>query len=215
LPKNDEGEFELILGNRQLISVFVIVVVMLGLFFSMGYIVGRNSAAGGAAIEAARTDKSAAGTQPPNAGTPDASASTDSGAASQPPADAGQAPSETPPSITQPEQPATPPPAKAEKKKDKRKPSPTSEAAAPAEPAHVSGPVAAGQYWQVVATARPDAEIIAEALSKKGFHAILAPAPKDGVFRVLVGPMPDAPTQAQARTNLEAAGFKNPILRKY
>ena len=67
----------------------------------------------------------------------------------------------------------------------------------------------------MVATSRPDAEIIAEALGKKGFHAVLAPAPKDGIFRVLVGPLPDAPTQAQTRTDLEAAGFKNPIMRKY
>ena len=66
----------------------------------------------------------------------------------------------------------------------------------------------------MVATARPDAEIIAETLSKNGFHAILAPAPKEGIFRVLVGPLADAPTQAQTRTSLEAAGFKNPIMRK-
>src|SRR5580692_4748332 len=43
MPKNEEGEFELILGNRQLLSVFFIVVVLLGVFFTMGYIVGRNS----------------------------------------------------------------------------------------------------------------------------------------------------------------------------
>jgi cell division septation protein DedD len=67
----------------------------------------------------------------------------------------------------------------------------------------------------VVATARPDAEIITETLSKKGFHAVMAPAPKEGIFRVLVGPLKDAATQAQARTSLEAAGFKNPIVRKY
>jgi cell division protein FtsN len=79
----------------------------------------------------------------------------------------------------------------------------------------VGGQVAGGQYWQVVATSRPDAEIIAEALAKKGFHAVLAPAPKDGVFRVMVGPLGDSAAQAQTRTNLEAAGFKNPILRKY
>ena len=44
MPKNDEGEFELVLGNRQLLSVFAIVVILLGVFFSMGYVVGRNSA---------------------------------------------------------------------------------------------------------------------------------------------------------------------------
>ena len=43
MPKNEDGEFELILGNRQLLSVFFIVVVLLGVFFTMGYIVGRNS----------------------------------------------------------------------------------------------------------------------------------------------------------------------------
>ena len=43
LPKNEDGEFELILANRQLLSVFFIVVILLGVFFTMGYIVGRNS----------------------------------------------------------------------------------------------------------------------------------------------------------------------------
>ena len=42
MPKNEDGEFELILGNRQLLSVFFIVVVLLGVFFTMGYIVGRT-----------------------------------------------------------------------------------------------------------------------------------------------------------------------------
>ena len=42
MPRNDDGEFELILGNRQLMSVFFIVVILLGVFFAMGYIVGRN-----------------------------------------------------------------------------------------------------------------------------------------------------------------------------
>src|SRR4051812_5543981 len=43
MGKSEDGEFELILGNRQLLSVFFIVVVLLGVFFTMGYIVGRSS----------------------------------------------------------------------------------------------------------------------------------------------------------------------------
>src|ERR1700674_4092780 len=43
MAKNDEGEFELVLGNRQLLSGFFIIVVLFGLFFTMGYIVGRHS----------------------------------------------------------------------------------------------------------------------------------------------------------------------------
>ena len=43
MRKNEDGEFELVLGNRQLLSVFFIVVVLLGVLFAMGYIVGTNS----------------------------------------------------------------------------------------------------------------------------------------------------------------------------
>ena len=53
MPKTEDGEFELILGNRQLLSVFFIVVVLLGVFFTMGYIVGRNSGPG---AEARKTE---------------------------------------------------------------------------------------------------------------------------------------------------------------
>ena len=55
MPKNEDGEFELILANRQLLSVFFIVVVLLGVFFTMGYIVGRNS--GPAQVDVAATHK--------------------------------------------------------------------------------------------------------------------------------------------------------------
>jgi cell division septation protein DedD len=211
LPKNDEGEFELVLGNRQLIWVFLIVVVLLGTFFSMGYVVGRNSSSG--AVDTARTEKPK----------PDKDADSSGGASDEPsdksaPSATDSTPS-TPPEITKPAQsqplaPATrPEPVRT--KEVKPKPSPSPALAAPPVHAAAAGEPSSGQYWQVVATARPDAEIVAEALGKKGFHAILAPAPKDGVFRVLVGPLPDAPTQAQTRTGLESAGFKNPIMRKY
>src|SRR5213083_1384878 len=43
MPRNDEGDFELVLGNRQLLSGFFIVVILFAIFFSMGYIVGRHS----------------------------------------------------------------------------------------------------------------------------------------------------------------------------
>jgi hypothetical protein len=214
LPKNDEGEFELILGNRQLISVFVIVVALLGVFFSMGYIVGRNSSVAGAP-EVARADKSNSDTHAADSA-PDSPSSGESSDASNPSA---TAPDDSPPSSTQPEKPPAAPAAAqhapAPAPEPKPKPFPAREAAPPPERAPLTGQVGVGQYWQVVATSRPDAEIIAEALGKKGFHAVLAPAPKDGVFRVLVGPLGDAPAQAQTRTNLEAAGFKNPIMRKY
>jgi len=231
LPKNDDGEFELVLGNRQLISVFLIVVILLGVFFSMGYIVGRNSSP---ATEAARNEKPKpdADSDTSDGSNPDADGA-NSGANSGNDATTSTATEHTHPQATKPVQttPAQPPPAQTAPAPTPPKPAPVrvqetrpkpSPSPAPA-PVPVRPPVRAaaagepsgGQYWQVVATSRPDAEIIAEALGKKGFHVVLAPAPRDGIFRVLVGPLADASTQAQTRTGLESAGFKNPILRKY
>jgi cell division septation protein DedD len=207
LARNDEGEFELVLGNRQLISVFLIVVILLGVFFSMGYIVGRNSSP----TDAARNSAIAKSVEPPSpvpsAASPQASApvpETKSAPPERVTTHAEQPPTEAPPPKPTPVSPA----------KEKRSPSPPP-APARSERASVTGEPPAGDYWQVVATARPDAEIVAEALGKKGMHAIVAPAPKEGIFRVLVGPLKDSAAQAQTRTDLEAAGFKNPIVRKY
>ena len=209
--KNEDGEFELILGNRQLISVFLIVVILLGVFFSMGYIVGRNSAP---TVAQSGLDSKASTHFPP---APDSNASPapkspEPETAIQEPAPPPRGGTGTRPAREEPSPaPAAPAPSAPAQK---TKASPLSPAA-PSATASLTGDPAPGDYWQVVATARPDAEIITETLSKKGFHTVMAPAPKEGIFRVLVGPLKDAATQAQMRTSLEAAGFKNPIVRKY
>jgi cell division septation protein DedD len=211
LPKNDEGEFELVLGNRQLITVFLVVVVLLGAFFSMGYIVGRNSSP----TDTARNEKPKPDPDDSsNGATPDSGSDATPAAADSSAANDSTTPS-TPPEITKPVQSQPPALAPIKPARAQEKPSPSPPPARAPVHAAAAGEPSSGQYWQVVATSRPDAEIIAEALGKKGFHVVLAPAPKDGIFRVLVGPLADASTQAQTRTGLEAAGFKNPIMRKY
>jgi cell division protein FtsN len=226
LAKSDEGEFELILGNRQLISVFLIVVVLLGVFFSMGYIVGRNSAA--PAAEAAHTGGKSVAAESPTAEPQPASANPPATEKEPPanPLDTVSPPAGPP--TTHPEQPATSKPAPAKPATSKPTPAPVTPVPVTTpkpKPAAVGPPAVglatvtreptAGQYWQVVATSRPDAEIISEALAKKGFHTVVTPASREGIFRVLVGPFQDGAAQAQARTNLEAAGFKHPIIQRY
>jgi cell division protein FtsN len=218
LAKSDEGEFELILGNRQLISVFLIVVVLLGVFFSMGYIVGRNSAA--PAAEAAHNGGKTVAADSPPAETQPSSSNPPASAQDPPATPPEKKPAETKPAASAP---ATTHPEEAAPAPAPVKPAPV--APAKSKPAAVGPPAAglasvtnepaAGQYWQVVATSRPDAEIISEALNKKGFHTLVTPASREGVFRVLVGPFHDGASQAQARTNLEAAGFKNSIIKRY
>jgi cell division protein FtsN len=215
LARNDEGEFELVLGNLQLISVFLIVVILLGVFFSMGYIVGRNSAP--PAIADARTSPPGK----PIVVEPPTRASRDP---DQPATSAAQpAPTEPAAQPTAPEtKPVHNPPA-VEKKEAVRSEPPPTQAPPEKKPEVTSarGAVtavdrpAAGRYWQVVSTSRPEAEIIAGAIAKKGLKSIVAPAPKDGYYRVLVGPLEDPSEIAKTRSELESAGFKNPILQKY
>ena len=43
MRNNETGEFELVVGNRQLLSGFFIVVLLFAVAFAMGYIFGQNS----------------------------------------------------------------------------------------------------------------------------------------------------------------------------
>ena len=38
-----DDEKELVLGNKQLISLFFVIVALCGVFFAMGYMIGRNT----------------------------------------------------------------------------------------------------------------------------------------------------------------------------
>jgi cell division protein FtsN len=207
LARTEEGEFELILGNRQLISVFLIVVILLGVFFSMGYIVGRNSAP--VATEARNTPPAKPIVVEPSR-TPAKEAAKEKD--TDQPASIEPAPQSTPPPPAaekkEPVKPApavTPAPAPAAEKKPAPEPASTSTVEQPP----------AGRYWQVVSTSRHEAEIISGAIAKKGIKTIVTPAPKEGFFRVLVGPLGDAADISKTRADLEAAGFKNPVLAKY
>ena len=204
MPRNEDGEFELLLGNRQLMSVFFIVVILLGVFFAMGYIVGRNSSPVTTPEVASRRPEP----KPVTADIP-----------SSPPQPAtgtrAAAPKET----------AAPREAAALRENDAPKETasqrgPATQPAAPAEPVATAAPAKAssrvatsGQpesgktYLQLSAIDHDAAEIMVELLRKKSFPAIAAEVPeKPGVFRVLVGPVPDADVN-KTRVDLQNASF--------
>ena len=194
MPKNEDGEFELILANRQLLSVFFIVVVLLGVFFTMGYIVGRNS---GPAVEVAAVHKTESKPIVPDATPPpdgSATSSAPSAAASAPTSTQPQREAETPKPELKREEPIAKkePPAKKEKEK----------------PVPASAPPASGQtYLQLVATAKAEADVMVDVLHQKQFKAMAVEIPeKPGLFRVLVGPLPDG-TLNKMKSDLTSAGF--------
>ena len=197
MPRNDDGEFELILGNRQLMSVFFIVVILLGVFFAMGYIVGRNSSPVGAPDVASHRPDS----KPAEADTPSSTRETTKAAPADVPKEADSQPKET----------ASQPKETASQQGPATKPPPPEPAPAPApvktasREATSSEPQSGRPYLQLSAIDHDKAELMVEMLRKKNFPAIAAEIPeKPGVFRVLVGPVSDV---AKTRADLQNASF--------
>jgi len=198
MPVKDEGEFELILGNKQIIAVFVIVLLLMGLFFSIGFLAGRRSASGPETagktpadvpitVDATRQQASAA--EPPPAQEKAESA-------------AGKAAAEPEPSQPQ-QQPQQQP---QEPKKQAQVPSRL----------FVDQPPA-GTYLQAAATQRADAEaMLSYIISKTGLSGYVAPSPKSPeLCRVLIGPLSGNEQIADARSKLSTLGVANAFPVKY
>jgi cell division septation protein DedD len=212
MPKNEDGEFELILGNKQLLSVFFIVVILLGVFFTMGYLVGRHSSPVAPTETAQNEPKPAApdtSTKPgPASGQPAASATTTATAAPS------STPASTTPAIDNTKPTTAPPPPPPAPKETAPAPAPAAASPVPDEPAPNHW------YLQVSAVARNEAQVEVEVLGKRGFHAIYVQIPDHpAIYRVLVGPYAAGDTGAvnQARADLQKVGLKgyDAILRKY
>jgi len=219
VAKNEDGEFELILGNKQLLGMFFVVVVLLGVFFVMGYVVGRNSAplTNAEPSTARRTDGKPLVVDSPAPPSPDAS---------KPAEAAAQKPVET-----KPELPKTESPKPETVKSEPIKPStsrsepavPKRDAAkaeklrpvTPVNPAQSNAPVAGQTYLQLVATTKHDADGTVEVLRKNGFPSLDAEVPeKPGTFRVLVGPLAPGDLN-KIKADLQSKGFPgNNAIRK-
>ena len=205
-----DGEYELVLGNRQLLSAFFIIVILFGVFFTMGYVVGRNSAPAVAASLAPVTTatnqrpESASPAAVPHAPSPAPAPVQETKESKEPPAEVKSvAPAKT----------ETPP---ASREAPRERPAPAVHE--PAAPAGASGAVAVtpgpgNMYLQVAAAAQPQAGVVVDTLKQKGFPAILAQGPNPALFRVVVGPYPDTATLGKAKADLENAGF-HPLVRK-
>src|SRR6185312_11742731 len=97
MRNNETGEFELVVGNKQLLSGFFIVVLLFAVAFAMGYVVGENSR-----TAKAQTEMAAGGSTPPTVA--DARPQAASGSPANAAAPAPSQPAETAP-------PASPDPA--------------------------------------------------------------------------------------------------------
>lgn len=204
MKNNETGEFELVLGNKQLLSGFFIVVILFAVFFVMGYIVGRNSTPApqlAAGRDAANVAAAPPNTRPePSGGSPavqnpPAETSKEEGGGSQTPSATGRPGSQ--PVESRPASPYTP--------------APVPSASAPPSTTAIE-PAPGETYLQVTAVKQDVAETVAKTLKDKGFPALLSPGPS-GKVRVLVGPYADLSKLGQAKAELERLGF-SPFVKK-
>ena len=194
MRNNETGEFELVVGNRQLLSGFFIVVLLFAVAFAMGYIFGQNSPRSARLQPEPASAAFAAGDARPQAASPASPAVP----ASQPPSpETAQAADGATPNAPVPEPQPTTQPARE---------SPAAAPAPPPPPPAAPVEAAPGTYWQVMAVNHAEAVVVAKALKDKGFPASTAPGPNN-LMRVLVGPYNDTQSMGRAKTQLENAGF--------
>jgi cell division septation protein DedD len=196
MKEREDGEFELILGNKQLFSVLFIVIVLLGVFFAMGFLAGRSTAP----VAERRAQNAGPLRVDSAAAKPEPAPSTAEAAPAAAPVEVPAAASEKPP-------------AKAEETAKKAEPAPPPPPPAPA-PGEIGQP-APGRYLQVAATSRTDAESMRGLLGRENFHAALAPSSKPEYVRVLVGPFGSNEDLAAARERLRKLGIDKPFVVVY
>lgn len=209
MSKNETGEFELVLGNKQLLSVFFIVVILLAVFFTMGFIVGRNSSPPQLEATNRKQDRSPLVVDSPNAPPP-----TQIPSAATPmvedkkkpePVVETKAPEKAPEKAKEPEKP---------KEKEKKEPPPP-----PPPPADDNGggaPAKGTHYLQVQALPTEQSALVMKVMRQKGFSVAAESVPGKPLTRILVGPVTPA-AAGEMRDKLDAAGFKGKqaILRKF
>jgi cell division septation protein DedD len=205
---SEDAEYELVLGNKQILSAFFLIVVLFAVFFSLGYSLGHSR--GQSEQETASEIKPVEETQ---------------GRVRLPDTLLEQAPEpETLPSEV-PERPASEPMA------EDRSPSTSTGAAEKADPAPppetptrtprqrttttavLAEAAVRGIHLQVAASrVRADAAMMVEELRAKGYPVVLYDGAGDGWYRVLVGPFPNVEAAQPYRERLKADGLDS-ILR--
>lgn len=194
MPSREDEEFELVLGNKQLLSLFFVMVVLVAVFFSFGYTVGFSRG---------QQDRVIAAT---------------SNAAPEPIAADVRIPDTLLEDAPKPQEVLLPAPVavKPEPPEPAAQPAPPPERAkAPAAPAATTGAqIARGIHVQVAALrVRSDAQLLVSKLKDKQYPVALYDQGGDGWHRVVVGPFASVNEAKDAQNRMRADGLQT-ILRR-
>jgi cell division protein FtsN len=200
MRNKDTGEFELIIGDKQLLSGFFIGVLLLAVVFAMGYLLGQSSpkSAKISPDTPANPSNTATDAHPQAAAPPASPPSLEPAPTTQPEQTAEAQPVETPPLETPP-QPTTVPARDTSEPVTPRKAQPVADLGNP-------------NYWQVLAGSRTSADALSQTLKGQGFPVSMRPGPNN-LTLVWVGPYTDKNSLTRAKKQLEDAGITN-LIRK-
>jgi len=187
---------EITLSTGKLLGIFFALAIICGVFFTMGYLLGKSTSAGGrteivASIPSSSAGKPYAGNKTPEAvtqtcppGSPNCAASGSDASSNAKPAD---------------QQPATQQPS-GNKASDQS----TAQSAG----TDAKNGAASSFMVQVAAVSKQeDAEILVTALRKKQYPVFIANASGDPLFHVQVGPFTDRKDAEAMRTRLSGDGY--------
>jgi DedD protein len=212
--KKSGGDF--VLESRHLVGLFLLLVVIFGVVFTLGYLMGRSQydskvrAAVGPppgfdATDAPLAAKAKPKPEPETAQVPKKSSDFDFYQSADPQSSADHL-QPAPKALTASAQPAAPKPTAT-----------SSKSAIPAKSSSgTDGPlIPKGAIMLQVAAVlhQDDALALAQALQQKKFPAYVIPPAADKYYRVQVGPYQDNASATKARQDLEAKGFKSIIKR--
>jgi len=205
-------EKELVLGNKQLVSFFFVVLALCGVFFALGYMIGRNSTKTTiAGLDQTPPAQTGEGQRAQPSEPPRETAQTDPGPAASAPS-ATTTPDTTAPVVVPQTQPAHDAPEMAV-----AKPAPASHDAvreANRDAGQLITPEPGAMYLQVRALHRADAETLVKTLREQNYPALLATSSKPDFFRVLVGPYRQTADVADAKSRLKTLGFADAFVLK-
>ncbi|HEX2715164.1 MAG TPA: SPOR domain-containing protein [Candidatus Acidoferrales bacterium] len=196
----DKKGSEVMLESRHVVGVFLLVVVMSGIVFTLGYVLGRGQHEPQAALGGKEVPRAGADTGEMKPGAP---------LAKEQPAGSASAPSDW--DLYR---------AAGPNKPGEGKPSTQTKPAA--KPGAATGtsllnapliPRGATVLQVAAFTKESDALALAEALQQKKFPAFVLTPGEDHYYRVQVGPYADVPSANMAKRALENEGFK-PIVRR-
>lgn len=196
MPSREDEESELVLGNKQLLSLFFVVVALFAVFFSFGYTVGFSRGQQDRVMAA--TNNLPAEPEVADVRIPDTLLED---------APKPREVKSTPPAPVKPEPPEpaakpAPPPQK-------------TAAPAPAAPVAATGAqIARGIHVQVAALrVRSDAQLLVSKLKDKQYPVALYDKGGDGWHRVVVGPFASVNEAKDAQNRMRADGLQT-ILRR-